>query len=106
MVCNTIEEILSRATEAFGPEDAVRYKTGKNEVAAKSYRQLAEDSQRFSNILASLGMQKAHVAIVGPTSYPWLTSFFGTVNSGSVAVPLDVSLPAEEICELICRADV
>ena len=28
------------------------------------------------------------------------------VSLGSVAVPLDVSLPAEEICELICRADV
>ena len=106
MVCNTIEEILSRAAEAFGPEDAVRYKAGKNEVTAKSYRQLAEDSRRFSSALASLGMQGRHAAIIGPTSYSWLTAFFGTVNSGSVAVPLDVSLPAEELCELICRADV
>ena len=106
MVCNTIEEILSRAAEAFGPEDAVRYKAGKNEVTAKSYRQLAEDSRRFSSALASLGMQGRHAAIIGPTSYSWLTAFFGTVNSGSVAVPLDVSLPAKELCELICRADV
>ena len=106
MVCNTIEEILSRAAEAFGPEDAVRYKAGKNEVAAKSYRQLAEDSRRFSSALSSLGMQGRHAAIIGPTSYSWLTAFFGTVNSGSVAVPLDVSLPAKELCELICRADV
>ena len=39
------------------------------------------------------------------TSYLWLVAYLGTVNSGSVAVPLDVSLPAEELCELIDRAD-
>ena len=36
----------------------------------------------------------------------WLTAYMGTVNSGSVAVPLDAALPAEEMCELIDRADV
>ena len=46
------------------------------------------------------------MAVIGKTSYEWLTAYFGTVNSGSVAVPLDVSLPADEVCELINRADV
>ena len=32
-------------------------------------------------------------------------SYYGTVNSGSVAVPLDANLPAEDLCELIDRAD-
>ena len=44
--------------------------------------------------------------MTGMTSYPWLVAYLGTVNSASVAVPLDVSLPAEEMCELINRADV
>ena len=98
--------ILAKAAETFGPEDAIRYKVSKNEVMSKSYRQLFQDSQSFSNALAFLGAQGGHVAIIGPTSCSWLTAFFGTVNSGSVAVPLDVSLPAEEVCELIDRADV
>ena len=34
-----------------------------------------------------------------------LLSYFGTVNSGSVAVPLDASLPAADVCELVDRAD-
>ena len=46
------------------------------------------------------------MAVIGATSYPWLVAYFGTVNCGSVAVPLDASLPAEELCELIDRADV
>ena len=106
MICSTIYDILAKAAETFGPEDAIRYKVSKNEVMSKSYRQLFRDSQSFSNALAYLGAQGGHVAIIGPTSCSWLTAFFGTVNSGSVAVPLDVSLPAEEVCELIDRADV
>ena len=106
MICSTIYDILAKAAETFGPEDAIRYKVSKNEVMSKSYRQLFQDSQSFSNALAFQGAQGGHVAIIGPTSCSWLTAFFGTVNSGSVAVPLDVSLPAEEVCELIDRADV
>ena len=106
MVCGTIREILTGAEQRFGAEDAIRYKKKKDETEAKTYTQLKEDSEHFSAALAALGEQGSHIAITGATSYPWLVSYFGTVNSGSVAVPLDVSLPAEEMCELIDRADV
>lgn len=111
---STIREILVKASEAYGPQDAVRYKVkrekgdGKKEtvVEDRSYRQLLEDSERFSAALSGLGEQGSHVAIVGDSSYAWIVSYYGTVNSGSVAVPLDANLPAEELCELIDRADV
>lgn len=110
---STIKEILVKASEAYGSQDAVRYKAkrdkggGKKEtvVEAKTYRQLREDSERFSAALEKLGELGAHVAIVGDSSYAWIVSYYGTVNSGSVAVPLDANLPAEELCELIDRAD-
>lgn len=66
---------------------------------------MKRDSERFSCVLEKLREQGNHVAITGMTSYTWLTAYLGTVNSASVAVPLDVSLPAEEMCELIDRAD-
>ena len=106
MVCSTIRQIVVQAEQNFGTEDAIRYKKGRKEIEAKSYRQLKEDSESFSRTLESLGELGAHIAVTGMTSYPWLVTYLGTVNSGSVAVPLDVSLPAEEMCELIDRADV
>ena len=45
------------------------------------------------------------MAVIGMTSYPWLVTYFGTVGSGTVCVPLDVSLPMEEMCELVHRSD-
>ena len=105
MLCSTVRRILVNTEERYGPEDAVRYKISKNEIRSKTYTQLREDSESFSNVLKSLGAQGSHISVIGPTSYTWLTAYFGTVNSGSVIVPLDVNLPAEEVCSLIERSD-
>lgn len=113
-MCSTIYELLVKAEEAYGTQDAVRYKVkeegqnGKREikVAAKSYTQLRRDSEHFSAALERLGEQGRHIAIVGATSYSWITAYYGIVGGGSVAVPLDANLPAPDLCELIDRADV
>lgn len=106
MILSTIREILVNSETLYGSEDAIRYKLGKDQIEAKSYTQLKQDSESFSCVLQNLGEQGNHIAVTGMTSYPWLIAYFGIVNSGSVAVPLDVSLPAAEMCELLDRADV
>ena len=110
---STIRELLASSEAQFGPKDAIRYKAkaekgGKKEtvVEAKTYTELKNDTECFSAALAALSQQEKHIAILGSNSYSWLTAYFGTVNSGSVAVPLDALLPVEELCDLINRADV
>ena len=105
MLCSTVREILVNAEKKYGTGDAVRYKISKNKIESKTYTQLKEDSESFSNVLKALGEQGNHVSVIGMTSYAWLTAYFGTVNSGSVIVPLDVNLPAEDVCDLIARSD-
>ena len=105
MDCKTIRDIVVYSAETYGDQDAIRYKAGKNEVESKSFTELRADSESFSRVLDELGEKGNHIAVTGMTSYPWLVTFFGTVNSGSVIVPLDVALPAEEMCELVDRSD-
>lgn len=105
MLCSTVRQILVNTEKKYGPEDAVRYKVSKNEIESKSYTQLKDDSESFSSALKNLGEQGKHVSVIGRTSYEWLVAYFGTVNSGSVVVPLDVNLPAEDVCDLIARSD-
>lgn len=102
---STIREIVVQAEKHYGAEDAVRYKIKKDTIEAQSYKDLKEDSERFSRVLEGLGEQGNHIALTGMTSYAWIVTYLGIVDCGSVAVPLDVSLPAEEMCELIDRAD-
>ena len=56
-MAETIREIVIQAAEEFGDGDAVRYKTGKKEIASKSYAELKRDSERFSCVLEKLGEQ-------------------------------------------------
>ena len=105
MLCSTVREILTGTEKKYGPEDAIRYKISKNEVESKTYTQLREDSESFSSVLRDMGEQGKHIAVIGMTSYAWLVTYFGTVDSGSVIVPLDVNLPAEDVCDLIARSD-
>ena len=73
---HTIRELLVAAEQNFGAQDAFRYKVkdngdgGKKEVKieAKTYTQFKKDSEYFSAVLASLGEQGKHIAVIGPTS--------------------------------------
>lgn len=105
MEANTLQEIISQAAAQYGSQTAFRYKV-KREIEEKTYEELHRDTMAFSRMLEEKGMKGSHIAIIGPTSYGWITSYFGAANSGSVAVPIDVQLPAEAVCELLNRADV
>lgn len=105
MLCSTIREIMVQSGEKFRDVDAIRYKKGKNEIICKTYGELCTDLEKFSKVLDKLGVQGKHIAVTGATTYEWVVAYLGITCSGSVAVPLDVLLPAEEMCELIDRSD-
>lgn len=104
MAFNTIKDIITYSTEKFADMTAFKYIDGK-EIAEKKYSDVKNDSEAISCVLSKLNLDGKHIALIGTSSYPWIISYFGIVNSGSVAVPLDASLPANELYELINRSD-
>lgn len=102
---DTMRDIIDYAAETYGDSPAIRYKV-KKEIVTKTFREVKADSEAFSRVLEHFGMLGEHVAVIGPTTYEWIISYFGTANSGSVIVPLDAQLPAGEVCDLLNRADI
>lgn len=105
MAVHTLRDIIRYSAEAYDGQAAFRYKI-KKEIVDKTYRDVNNDSMAVSRMVEGLGMKEKHIALLGATSYEWIISFFGITNSGSVAVPLDVQLPVDALCELLNRADV
>ena len=105
MAAETLRDIIRHGAEAYGEQTAFRYKV-KKEIIDKTYNEVNLDSMAVSRAVEALGMKGKHIAVIGTTSYQWITTYFGIVNSGSVAVPIDAQFPAEAICELLNRADV
>ena len=102
---NTMKDIIGYAAKTYGENPAIRYKVRK-EVVTKTYLDLKRDSEAFSRALEGMGMLGKHVAVIGPTTYEWIISYFGAADSGCVIVPLDAQLPAADVCELLNRADI
>lgn len=55
--------------------------------------------------LINMGCTDKHVAIVGESSYEWVCSYFCLMSIGSVTVPIDKDLPADEIATIINSAE-
>lgn len=102
---DNLKELVNSAAELYGEQDAYRFKC-KKDIVSKSFLDLKADSQAFSNFLNNESLIGKHIAVIGASSYEWVVTYFGTVNSNSVIVPIDKELPADDITELLNRADV
>ena len=105
MAVETLRDVIRHAKDSYGNQAAYRYKV-KKDVEEKTFCDLDRDSMSVSRMVEALGMKGKHTAVLGTTTYHWIASFFGIVNSASVAVPIDAQLAAADICELLNRADV
>ena len=97
--------LIKDAAALYGERAAFRWKN-KKVIAEKTYNNVLSDSMAFSNALKSMGYLGEHIGVIGATSYNWIITYFGTVNSGSVIVPIDKELSGADIAELLNRADV
>ncbi len=104
MAFNTIKDIVEYSAESYADMTAFKYIEGK-EIGEKKYSEVKSESEAVSCALNGLGLAGKHIALIGTSSYPWIISYLGIVNSGSVAVPLDASLPANELYDLLNRSD-
>lgn len=100
-----LKELLNDTAQLYGTRDAYRTKN-KKEIISKTYLDLKADSMAFSRVLEKYDLLGKHIGVIGASSYEWIVTYFGTVNSNSVIVPIDKELPADDIAELLNRADV
>ncbi len=100
----TLKELLYFADEMYGDEPFV-IENKKGSVAEKSYRQLRKDCDSLAVWIESEFNERVHAALVGSTSYEYLTAWFGIQCCGCVSVPLDTVNNAERISDEINRSD-
>ncbi|MGN0469148.1 MAG: AMP-binding protein, partial [Acutalibacteraceae bacterium] len=100
-----LKEMIDYGAENFAERTFMEYKENGG-IAKRTYSQLKASCDTFTAMLNKKGFPKAHTAIVGPTSYEWIVTFFGTANSGGAAVPLAPNETDEMNCRLMDFADV
>ncbi len=99
-----LKEMVDYAAENYGDRTFMEYKENGG-ISKKSYADFRLLCDSFSRMLLAKGFDNAHTAIIGPTSYEWVVTFFGTGNCGGVSIPLAANETDEMNTKLIEFAD-
>lgn len=75
------------------------------EVTKKTFAETREYIVAMGTGLVAEGVRERHIAIVGESSYNWVTSYYATMSIGAVTVPIDKELPADDIRSIIETAE-
>ena len=90
-------EIIEKAYEH---RTAYRY-LADDMIVDKTFAELAHDVKAVASWLIREGYTGKHIAIVGSTSYFWITTFLGVTCSANVVVPVDKMLSEKEMLNIL-----
>lgn len=102
-----LKDMLKKSGEKFGDRPAYIYKTdveGKFRVI--THREVREDVDGLGTALIDLGLKDKRIAVISENRYEWGIAYLAAVCGTGVVVPLDKSLPDNEIESLINRSEV
>lgn len=100
----TVKDVVEVVLKTYLDNPVFRYKQGK-EVKEKSKDEFVTDVRRLGQMFHEMFPKGSHIALLGKTSYEWLSCYFAIMTSENVTVPLDKELSREDLLGLIDFAD-
>lgn len=102
-----IRDMINKSVEKYRDNTAfiIKNKVG-NEVKYRNitFKETKEDMEALGTALISLGLRNARVVVISPNRYEWVTTYLAVVNGVGVIVPLDRSLPENEMQGMLERS--
>jgi len=100
-----LKDMLKKTEKLYEnrPAYKIRQKQGYKIITHKELREMVN---ALGTQLIELGLKGKRIAIIGENRYEWQIAYLSVVCGTGTVVPLDKSLPENEIKRLIQRADV
>lgn len=106
------KDLLNQTVELYGDRPAFKfkkrmYKKGEQvEFNYMSYKEFKHEIDCIGTALNSLGIKNdENVALIAKDRYEWMVSYYAVTTGDKVIVPLDKSLPDNEIISLAERSE-
>ena len=98
-----IREMVENVAERFPDRYALSFKKNPHDKEAShyTYQEGKEYVRNLATEFISMGVRDRKVAIVGEASPEWVFSYFALMSTGTVTVPVDKELPAEDIASIL-----
>ena len=104
---NSLKDIINIKFDMFGEKTAFLEKNPETREFEKiPYSKVKKDINALGTImLKKLNLKDEKIAVIGENSYRWYVSYMAAVCGVGIVVPLDKELPANEILNLLERAE-
>ena len=99
-----LQEFVREISKTYKNRYAYRYIV-EDTVVSKTFKTFEKDILSVASWFVQKGWTGKHIAIVGSSSYHWVTTFLGIACSSNVVIPIDKMLPKEEILNLLVLGD-
>ncbi len=102
---NTVRDLIENSAAFYGKKAFIKYCMNE-EIIEKSFIDLKENSLAICRYMRSVCPERMHIAIIGKTSYEYITAMTGALVSGNVFVPFAPNTTVEEGVELFEAGDI
>ena len=104
-------ELLNRSIKLYGNNSIFKfkkkmYKKGETvEFNYMTYKEFGKEVEALGTGINSLGISNRRVALISKNRYEWIATYYAMLTGGKIIVPLDKSLPDNEIISLAERSE-
>ena len=102
-----LKDMLKQTGEAYGDRPAYIFKTEeKGKFRTITHKEFRNEINALGTVLINMGLKDKRIAIISENRYEWELSYLAIASGVGVVVPLDKSLPDNELESLILRSQV
>lgn len=102
-----LKDMLNQTEEIYKDRPAYKLRTGKEgEIRTVTQKEFRDEIKALGTGLIDLGLKDERIAVISENRYEWSLAYLAIATGTGVVVPLDKSLPANELEDLIIRSEV
>ena len=101
-----LKDMLKKSGKEYANKIAYQIKKEDNTYQNITHKEVREKIDALGTALINMGLQGKRIAVIGENRLEWEIAYLAIVCGVGIVVPLDKSLPANELQNLIERSEV
>jgi len=101
-----LKDMLNKTKEMYSNKTAYKIRNKEGKYTIFSHKEVREMVDALGTALIDMGLKDKRIAIIGENRYEWEIAYLSIVCGTGIVVPLDKSLPENELESLIERSEI
>ena len=101
-----LKDMLNKTNKLYGDRPAYKIKIAQGKYKIYTHAETRKIVNNLGTALCSLGLKGKRIAVIGENRFEWEIAYLSIVCGTGIVVPLDKSLPENELEMLIERSNI